>query len=445
MTFSRLSPRVAAVAAALALGVAALAPTASAAPAAEQQPSPAEKGQMQLRELLRLPADTATVRDRGSRTDTVLNYGIPMTRDEVETVSRHDAASEVAGQLASGWRTSESTFAGQWTDDDGIFHFAFTDEPSAAARRDLARMPSSARYSIERFPNALARLLSVQERVVNAQQNLRAQGVTVTGTALIESDNVLEIYVTREPEGAKEKIAKEVEASSGELRVVTDRGSEEQINRDRRSGSLYGGLFAHAENVGNCTVGFSFLRSNSDTNTFMTTAGHCGPTGRNFIMGTGTSPVIAPIHNNALRGPSSPSKCDCLIVGAIPGAQITDDVLVDNDARFDYTILSNTGSFGQGNVVYVSGAGTFTSGLGRIISGKIISSSVTDTSSNGTPLSDLVMVDTGQTIGGDSGAPWGMGGTWMGVHRGLKDGRSIFSKSYNVLAFNVTARFDSPN
>lgn len=53
----------------------------------------------------------------------------------------------------------------------------------------------------------------------------------------------------------------------------------------------------------------------------------------------------------------------------------------------------------------------------------------------------IVQTQTDATLGGDSGAPWGDGGNFLGIHFGLVSGYSSFSRTANVSQMNVTLMY----
>lgn len=198
----------------------------------------------------------------------------------------------------------------------------------------------------------------------------------------------------------------------------------------------------------NCTVGYSMNigGANLDKN-YVVTAGHCGNPGDRWhqgldpdsgysdygsFFGTGT-------HNNGSTSGGT-SNCDCQSIGPFADSAVTNRVLTSNTATYAYTGLptntNNAAGYGIGRRVCVSGAAWADDNGGGIQCGTILAQNEETTSKDGsTKITHLIESTILNTEAGDSGAPLGDGGDFMGIHSGVeKTGTKyeVFSRSVYI-------------
>lgn len=173
--------------------------------------------------------------------------------------------------------------------------------------------------------------------------------------------------------------------------------------------------------------------------------------GASWSQGWSGGPFIADnIKNFANPGSGVTTNCDCALIGPIVLDKRTRSVLVNNNDIYpytaigrDYSVNGDSGSYVVDRPVCVSGAASY-SQRGSIICDARIISTRAGYSSAGIAAVDQVVTSTSATLGGDSGAPLGDGGNYLGIHYGRDPGgRSSFSKASNLASMNVTARFFS--
>ena len=148
----------------------------------------------------------------------------------------------------------------------------------------------------------------------------------------------------------------------------------------------------------------------------------------------------ATANNGASKGSGTTSSCDCQSITAVPPSAVTAKVYTSYTALFSYTSLpDNTyADFADGKRVCVSGAAWAEDyGNGGINCGTITSQNGSDVITgtavpSGETITHLITVDMpnpNRNEEGDSGAPVGSGGQFMGIHQGINSRSEIFSRS----------------
>lgn len=141
---------------------------------------------------------------------------------------------------------------------------------------------------------------------------------------------------------------------------------------------------------------------------------------------------------NVLGPVGGVTNCDCAIIGAIPLSKVTDAALVAGNMPYPYeATATNAASYFADRPVCVSGAQSATEN-GRDVECGIIANPNIGANLNGRTITTAVLTDVRTTLVGDSGAPWGAGRVYMGVHSGTSATGAVFSRSANLAQMNVT-------
>lgn len=427
-------------------------------PSASPATSPADSDNsdylISMRRYMGLKADKAAVENAKTKQFPSYN-GVPMSPGERGFVESQEARTEALGRTSERLTLSDPTFAGVRQDPDNPLRYvaSFTGTPAEGSREDLVGQGRGARIDFEVAKFSLQEIVRVDDRLGEIWSTLAGEGIIMASHGQRPLTNTVDVVVNSDVDVAVRRLTELTDAPAGLLRVTylaSGSGFDTNVNRNRLSGPAFGGLFNTLG--GGCTLGFSMLRSNSDGKTFSVSAGHCangnegGATVRMGISTASNGTALGPVHRNLSIGGTT--NCDCALIGPIPGANVTARVLIDNDNIFQYTSTGTGSSYGvSSSPVYLSGARTFTSGIGRLIRGTIAGTasyviSDTNNASLGTTVSDQVLVNhDAQPLDGDSGGPWGRGGMWMGLQSASSPSQSLFSKSSNIGVFNVTPFF----
>ena len=211
------------------------------------------------------------------------------------------------------------------------------------------------------------------------------------------------------------------------------------ISRNAYSGPLYGGSWISNGGPtagGNCTAGFSHVL-NSLGQWYSVTAGHCG-SGTYYQGRNRQGTVLGGGHTNGFAA-NGTSNCDCVAVGPIGGSRPTKDVLGDGNALFGYTNTGGSAQFQAGQRACLSGAQTADTNNEHIICGTVVLGSTTLTETNGFHLTDAATVSF-EPQQGDSGGPYGNGGSILGIHSAYNDGLHEGGLSKAV---HIAGRFNS--
>lgn len=221
--------------------------------------------------------------------------------------------------------------------------------------------------------------------------------------------------------------------------VTVGESPDYQAGRNHTSGKLYGGEWISSSSGAQCTAGFSFAKGGSSGDSYYEiTAGHCGKAGATWHQGLvyndGNKFGVATSNNGAYSGTTS--KCDCQSIGPVPASAATPAVYTSYTSTYSYTSLpTNTDDgqgYGIGRRVCVSGAASAEDLYGGGVDcGTIQSQNFSATSPGGVKLTNLIKTNT-NTESGDSGAPLGDGGDFMGIHSGEQGGQEFFSRSVYI-------------
>ena len=214
------------------------------------------------------------------------------------------------------------------------------------------------------------------------------------------------------------------------LRIIRSaQGFTPQSSRDIESGPIHGGIYVSSA-LGNCTFGYSDFTSAGHY--YAVTAGHCR--GANFYQGkNGRGPFVGQNYNDQYIVDGS-SDCDCMGVGPLPAGKAAKGVLVNNNAVFNYTHTAAKSEQIPGTHICISGAAEYES-YGTILCGTVVSDEATIPYQDGSfTLTDATTTDISGTLAGDSGAPYGNSGAFIGIHAANNPGlgESALTKAYHV-------------
>ncbi len=323
-------------------------------------------------------------------------------------------------------------FGGIWLDQraGGVLNIAVTEGGLEAADRELA-----SRGLLD---------TSVVRQVAFSKAQLDAWSMDALKILLEQGKNYMHSVSTDTPsnkvrvdlaEDTPREIIDEIKGlmpSEALAMTVGGPGWVEQGIRDKPWGRAYGGLWMTRNENADCTVGFSKMRDtnpNSDL-VYTLTAGHCGQ--GQWWQGLDTAGAYLGVTQATTWYPDATGYCDCQIVGALQSERRTSKVLVSNNALYDYTRTASVGSadYFVGKAVCMSGAKSSEWQSGQISCGTITDASINATTNSNYTLLDGFKTDIFDSRGGDSGAPYGSGGTFMGIHSSARGANAtLVSKS----------------
>lgn len=418
-----------------------LSSSALAAPGPTSAPATAvEAGQITLRQQFGLQADLVHVRvvDHAAASNST-ELGIPLTAVESADIAGRTGLGDIAVAITNA-EVNDSAFGGVWIDQSTggtlvvnvvpaagrlVLRPAAIKAMSAAARHRL----TIAAYSLKDL-DALSGQIS-KEVVVN---NPSYGDVVSVGTdprvnrvrlVLRDLNKPLQSVVLRatanDPRVQVKHVANSFVPGGPTPTASVPSATPQAISRNAYSGPLYGGSWISNGGPvagGNCTAGFSHIY-NSLGQWYSVTAGHCG-NGTYYQGRNRQGTVLGGGHANGFAT-SGTSNCDCVAVGPISGSRPTKDVLVDGNALFGYTNTGGSAQFQAGQRACLSGAQSADTNNEHIICGTIVQGSTTLTETNGFHLTDAATVSF-EPQQGDSGGPYGNGGSFLGIHSAYNDG-----------------------
>jgi hypothetical protein len=423
--------------------------------AVRRTPEAALQNEITVRTEFDLDASKSYVEniDRNSYNRISPLIGIPVTAAEDAVIAHREAIGSVIPRVDSLERRSR-TYGGSWINQaqGGVVHIAFTEAPSANVRSEVTHLfPKNTKIVFQHSRLTRSTLMRVANSLGLKMRSLRASGVEIVGNVLELPEDVVDVYVSSSLAPASNILSAQYgpnvidvieEPASSALKLQA--GSSDEVplaggNRNITSGPVYGGEYVTSGPY-SCTAGFSNSHGNNvKTNIFMITAGHCQVSGKAWVQGYTTGTKIGAGGDNGFYGyVGKTSYCDCQTVGVLPTGKPTADVLVNDNATYHYTQLP--AAYYTGEPACVSVAQEYTK-LGEIICGTItgLSGSLID---QNVSLVQQIQTSVTNTLGGDSGAPWGNGGQYLGVHVGLLNGHAIFSQSIYISQYtNTTPEF----
>lgn len=411
---------------------------------ASSPPTSDEAYAMQLRAQFGFESDLAYVRTVAQRPDaTQADFGVPLTPAEAVDMQRRGlVGAQIVGIDST--EADDSTYAGAWLDQQagGVLNLAFTSPPSTATLDSLTSLlPAGTTVAIRSAATPTGRLNSLENQVGADMADWKSKGVVIASSNVDLPANTTRVYVTSDIAAATAQL----DAAYGHAGlVVTSPGgpTTPQSARDIRSGPVYGGEWINDGSYG-CTAGYANSHGNvHPSNVWLITAGHCDSPGHAWAQGLGSSPGIGSGGTgNGLYEGHPTTNCDCQGIGTLPSGKSTTNVLVGGNAKYPYTRLATPSDYYTGRHICVSGAHEYEA-YGHNLCGTLTSTNGSAPDDNNVTLVSAIEASFGSTLAGDSGGPYGDGGTYMGVHFGLINGHSSFSRSSNIPAATIsTPRF----
>ncbi len=125
-----------------------------------------------------------------------------------------------------------------------------------------------------------------------------------------------------------------------------------------------------------------------------------------------------------------------MAVGRLAANKVATGVLVNNNALYHYTHTAGKSEQIPGTHICISGAAEYDT-YGHILCGQVVSDETTIPYMDASfTLTDATTTNISGTLAGDSGAPYGNGGAFIGIHAAQNTGlgESALTKAYNVAA-----------
>lgn len=402
--------------------------------AAQGKATAAEAYAQKIRAEFGLRHDLAYIRSIEHAPGTsVKALGTPLTAAESADIEGRDVLSSYAGTVDAAGEHVPG-YAGEWIDQQagGVLRVAVA---GTAASADYARLrallPAGARVAFVKARYSLTALTQAYDQVSAEIVSRSALGRNIVEAALTPQYNAVTVALGTTVTAGR--VAALSARYGSQLRIVRSAtGWTTQSARDIESGPIHGGIYVSSL-LGNCTFGYgNFL--NSLGQHYSVTAGHCR--GSNFYQGAnGAGPFIGQAHGNHYSVGGS-GNCDCMGVGPLASNKVATGVLVNNNALFHYTHTAGKSEQVPGTHICISGAAEYDS-YGTILCGAVVSDEATVPLSDGSfDLTDATITDISGTLAGDSGAPYGNGGAFIGIHSAQNPGlgESALTKAYNVAA-----------
>lgn len=381
---------------------------------------------------------------------TTSDLGVPLTSDESADIQSRDALNPVSGSmLVKG--INSPYFGGVAIDQTHpggaivlkIVAASASSTGSTTLQAALAALvPPAVALEVQQVPYSYSTLQKAYDKVSGDATANRLSTYNVLTVGL--EGEALQVTVQA---GTPDATLKNLRAlyNMPFLEVQTSNGVDFQ-SRNNTSGPVYGGEWINRPGE-SCSAGYSLARGGSSgTSYYEITAGHCGGQGEVWRQGkaAGQGNMFGTATGNNGFYAFSSSKCDCQSIGPVPKSAATSRVYTSNTATSAYTGLpSNTNDqngYGDGRRVCISGAAYADAHNGSIVCGTIQSQNFSETvTQTGTiPIDHLITSSITTTLNGDSGAPVGDGGDFMGIHQGLETDppyHEVFSRSVYIAQF----------
>lgn len=356
--------------------------------------------------------------------------GLRLTK--VEALQRQTVESAEARIGLALAELGSSQRAGFWR--DGLIYKIGTVGEAPLGRRQAASkvLGAPVEFVQQRFSSSALRKLEEQIKF-----DLLAAGLTAdTSVGIDERRNLVSVWTTSRSQ-VENALSSDVLGDALEVVEMPSVEINQEGNRDFGYPPLYAGQWINTlQSNSRCTASVSNVRSNTNpTNSYILTAGHCGQPGEAWYMGYQQSKTwigsFTKIPSGLIQNGST--NCDCKIIGPHPdGTNVRSRrALVNNNDLWTYSAAGrppqngDAGSFYVGRETCISGAQQYTS-QDRITCDNIAYDGREVMSSGDGAvtfkLTDAVwvhIVDPSKATSiGDSGAPVGNGGNFLGIHSG---------------------------
>lgn len=390
-------------------------------------------------------------------TATTTELGVPLTQAESAEVAARQVLNKYNGLvLAAGL---ESPYFGGVEIDQaagGVINLKLVQDTQGSAGSEalksalLGLLPASVKSKITYVPYSSAVLQTAYDTVVADLAAGRLSSLHITSVG--QEGETLTI-TTSDASGSDSETTLRQKYTWPFARVIAGTGVDFQTGRNHTSGILYGGEWIVSSLDHQCTSGYSHAVGGSNgTSYYEITAGHCQSPGyswhQGLIYAAGNYFGTGTVNNGAYTGTTS--KCDCQSIGPVPAAAATTRVYTSYTDTYAYTGLptntNDSGGYGLGRKVCVSGAASAEDYYnGGIACGTIQSQNFSETTPGGVYVTNLITTSITNNEQGDSGAPVGSGGDFMGIHSGRENYspyHGLFSRSvYIASVTGATPRF----
>lgn len=426
---------------------------ASAAPTPSPTPSlssSAETQRVSLRTLLGYRSDLAYVRSLPSAEGTVMSdIDLPMTPAENADFKARRALLNRGNDIDTAF-SKDATYAGTWMDQPGggILMVAFTSPATKASGAKITSLiPAGAPLKMVQVTWSLQQLNAVNSRISDqmvSDAETHKLNIVSAGVDLVH--NTIAVTI---PKDAPPTAEADLAGRYGKALTVT-RGDliYQSSSRDIRSGALYGGEWIGGP-ASSCTDGYSNMRDSSNK-IYTVTAGHCDfPGSTSWIQGLDGTRSIGTFRSNGSWDKAS-TNCDCVEVGPLPSGLSTNQVLVGGNGKYTYT---KTGTPRITEIACHTGAASYedpSRGNNKTIQcGDISLTNAQQTISNELEGNTFVLKDAIQANihvqSGDSGAPLGDGGSFLGIVSARSNNSSgspsYYSKTSNMGTVGLHAAY----
>jgi hypothetical protein len=389
------------------------------------------RGEMGLRN------DLAYVRGLRTRSDVSSStLGTPLTAAEDENVKARRILSEWS-TVVTGAGARESDFGGAWIDQKagGVLRVGVAGETGTAVYdRVTAALPRDQRVVPARVTHTLRELDATQRGVIDVLQRSTLRGHVVESAVMLPDNAVVLTVDAGAPMDGIPALKHRYPALK--IRVVSGGGYVPQSSRNFTSGPLYGGEWVSSalSTAGGCTVGYSFLINSLNQN-YAVTAGHCKGSMTWYQGKYAAGPAIGSAHSNHFST-GGKGNCDCVALGPLPTGKPSTSVLIGGNSLFHYTHTASKAEQGVGTTTCVSGAASYDTNGGNIVCGNVVANNVVVPYSDDSFTLTDATTTTCDTLANDSGAPYGNGTAFFGIHSAYSTGlgQSAFTKAYNVAA-----------
>lgn len=379
--------------------------------------------------------------------------GFPMTGQELARIRRQDKLIERLAQLDADLYLTPG-YAGAWLDREAgdKITVASTEAGRGIKELVLASLPPGTALSERAATFTKAELVQQFESAILVSDELRAAGVPITGSRVSVPENRLIITIAVNASPSDES---RLAAALPEAAIVREDGQPLALSRwDTGGHPTYGGSVIRNSRTylgGGCTAG---IGGSVRGKPYIMAAGHCGsetwywgynPTNSTY---TAARPLGYANGNRymAAKGTGATIVCDCMgitvpddslgfissrvFTGGAENASQPAPYRYDHTARKAEPYVTNE---------YADGMRACHTGRKSGLKCGVITADWSTNSPSGDNITVRVTRTDAAVVGGDSGAPVGRDGAWLGlVHAGgTSDGKSannmIFTRAHYVV------------
>ena len=441
-------------------------------------PTPEESHAMQLRAMFGLPATLSAVTTAENDPSADLTeLGIPLTAPEKVVMEKRDQLPAITAEIRN-IIDSRPDFAGIWIDqaNGGIINVRTTGATADVRNLVQPAVPDSftvvvtpATYTLtqlQQYQQTLNALVlsdpAVRKDFAASLIDVKQNQVTVSLVAGASSETVSKIDALGLP-GIKLVTGTQLTPDSGQVHssgatqgnflpgvhTQADSPDAQHGQRDISSGPVLGGAYISeipSGGSGACTMGFSSYSSKTDGKPYGITAGHCGGA-VDYFQGYSTQGAYLGTGHEEKYSTGGSGNCDCVLTGPLPagpGSNVSGAgsklVYVANLGTYSYGFTGTGAYVAEGQKVCMSGATYAYSNGGNINCGVMDGRGNVQEIDGAFEIIDAGVAAMGTTVRGDSGAPYGNGKAFLGVHAGS----GMLNGAYYT-AFSLAVYFNQLN